>query len=219
MNEPTIEQVDVDGAVREAAERASGDSRAGFFAKAAFGAGALVGGGVLLADPERAAASPATDDAILNFALTLEYLEHAFYAQAIAKQAPGKGAGTTFAATAHQHEGQHVKALKSALGSGAIKEPSFDFGDAFAETQIFNKTAIALEDLGVRAYKGQAPNITSPAILKVALSIHTVEANHSAWIRFIAGEDPTYTGAFELPLTKAQVLKQVNATGFITNMS
>ena len=218
MSRLSIEQVDVDGALREGAERVEGDTRAGFMAKAAIGAGGLIGGGAVLAAlPGVASAATKSDVAILNFALTLEYLEQAFYAGAIARGAVGRGQERAFALTAHSHESAHVAALQKALGSAAIKRPTFNFGNAIGNSAEFVKTAIVLEDTGVRAYKGQARNIQDPAILKAALSIHSVEANHAAWIRFIAGENPTYTGAFEKPLTMAQVLSAVNATGFITS--
>jgi hypothetical protein len=215
MSGLSIEQVDVDGAIRETADAVSGDTRAGFMTKAALGAGGLVGGGALLAMlPGVASATSSNDVAILNFALTLEYLEAKFYGTAISLGTVGKGPEREFAMTAYRHETEHVAFLKKALGSAAIKEPTFDFGMATGKTE-FVKTAIKLEDTGVRAYKGQAPLIQSTDVLKAALSIHSVEANHAAWIRFIAGEIPTYTGAFELPLTKAQVLAAVSATGFI----
>jgi hypothetical protein len=216
MSHPTIEQIDVDGAIREGAAAVEHDTRAGFMAKAAIGAGGLIGGGALLAAlPGVASAASANDIAILNFALTLEYLERDFYAAAIADKSIGTGAEREFAMTAHDHEAAHVTALKKALGSAAMKSPTFDFGSAVTSSKSFVATAIALEDTGVKAYKGQAPKIQSTAILAAALSIHSVEANHAAWIRAIAGEDPTYTGAFEKPLTKAQVLAIVTKTGFI----
>jgi hypothetical protein len=217
MNRLTIEQVDTDGAIRETADRVKGDSRAGFLTKAAFGIGGLVAGGALL-EAGPASAASAVDVDILNFALTLEYLEMNFYASAIRTGATGKGTMEAFVKTAHAHETDHVNTLKKALGSAAIKQPTFDFGVATTSAHGVGKFAVELEDTGVRAYKGQAPNITETAVLAVALSIHSVEANHSAWIRYILGKDPTYTGAFEKPLTKAEVLKAVEATGFITSM-
>jgi rubrerythrin len=216
MSRLTIEEVDVDGAIREGADAVAGDTRSGFMAKAALGAGGLVGGGALLAAlPGIASAASRSDISILNFALTLEYLESTFYAEAIAKKGLGKRE-MAFARTVHAHEQEHVAALKKVLGSHAIKKPSFAFGSATSTG--FVKTAITLEDTGVRAYKGQAPYIQSTTILKAALAIHSVEANHAAWIRFIAGADPTYSGAFELPLTKTEVLAAVKKTGFITKM-
>ena len=216
MNEMTIEQVDVDGAVREAAEKVHGDSRAGFLAKAAVAGAGLVGGGALLMTlPGVASAASPGDIAILNFALTLEYLESTFYKEALANGGAGKGEQLHFAKTAFSHETKHVAALQKVLGSSAIASPTFDFGATTSSSTKFRATAIALEDTGVRAYKGQAPLIEDPTILAAALSIHSVEADHAAWIRRISGADPTYTGAFEQPLTMTQVLSAVAKTGFI----
>jgi hypothetical protein len=156
---------------------------------------------------------------ILNFAPLLEYLEMNFYDLAVRSGATGTGTIEQFVTTARAHQTAHVATPKKALGANAIKQPKFDFGIATQSAHGVAKYAIELEDLGVRAYQGQAPNITETAVLKVALSIHSVEAHHSAWIRYIVGKDPTYTGAFEKPLTKAQVLKAVNATGFVQQVS
>ena len=81
---------------------------------------------------------------------------------------------------------------------------------------VFRATAIALEDTGVSAYAGQAPLIDNTAILKAALSIHSVEARHAAWIRNIAGQIPA-PNAFDPALTKQQVLDIVASTGFIVS--
>ena len=149
MSRLSIEQVDVDGALREGAERVEGDTRAGFMAKAAIGAGGLIGGGAVLAAlPGVASAATRSDVAILNFALTLEYLEQAFYAGAIARGAVGRGQERAFALTAHSHESAHVAALQKALGSAAIKRPTFNFGNAIGNSAEFVKTAIVLEDTG-----------------------------------------------------------------------
>ena len=215
MDELTIEHVDVDGAIRESAEAVEGDSRAGFLATAAKGAAGLVGGGALLATfPGVATAASKDDIAILNFALTLEYLERDFYAEALKKGGAGKGRLRAFAQTAHKHESPHVNQLKAALGRAAIKEPKFNFRGTTSSVKLFGATAVKLEDTGVKAYKGQAPFIQNTAYLKVALSIHTVEANHAAWVRHILGLDPV-PQAIETPLTKSEVLAAVSATHFI----
>ena len=93
----TLEDVDRDGAIQEAAEKVDPTTRASFLRKAGLGAGAVIGGGAFmgaLPSLASAAAIPASDIAILNFALTLEYLEAAFYAEAVAKGDFSGDAGT-----------------------------------------------------------------------------------------------------------------------------
>jgi hypothetical protein len=203
---------DTDGALQESAETAQRHSRRSFLRVSGLAVGgAAVAGGLL---PGAAmAATPKGDVAILNFALTLEYLESAFYASAL-KHAGLTGEHKRFARHVHQHESAHVAALKKALGSSAVKRPSFDFGSAVTSQSAFTATSITLEDTGVQAYQGQAPFIKSNAIFKAAISIHPVEARHAAWIRNIAGQPPA-PAAFNPALTKAQVLSAVAGTGFI----
>jgi hypothetical protein len=218
----TLEEVDHDGAIQEAAEKVDPFTRASFLKKAGIGAGAVVGGGAFLgAIPSLAmgAAVPASDVAILNFALTLEYLEAAFYKLAVSN---GKLTDETakFAQVVAAHETAHVSFLKGALGSKAVKEPTFNFGDTTTDQAKFEATATVLEDTGVQAYLGQVGNIKSKAILKAAGSILPVEARHAAWIREIRfaksqGTTPA-PAAFQGSKTKGQILAAVKATGFIT---
>ena len=100
------------------------------------------------------------------------------------------------------------------LGSKAVKKPTFNFQGTTEDRAKFTATAIVLEDTGVAAYKGQAGLIKDDAVLKAALSIHTVEARHASWIRHIAGKKPA-PAAFDEPLTMAQVLAAVKKTNFI----
>src|SRR5262249_23762058 len=154
---------------------------------------------------------------ILNFALTLEYLEAAFYQQASASGALN-GELATFASIVGGHEAQHVAALQKALGSAAVAKPEFDFQGTTEDKKKFAGTAQLPEATGVSAYLGQAGNIRTPAILAAAGSILPIEARHSAWIRDINGRGDAPVPApvaFAKPLTKDQVLAAVKKTGFI----
>jgi rubrerythrin len=216
---PTLADVDTDGAIQETAERA-GVNRADLLKRAAIGGGAILGTASLLgAIPGAAFASSkgsvraSSDVDILNFALTLEYLEAAFYAEAVSK---GKLTGATakYAKVVASDEAQHVAFLKTALGMHAVKKPTFDFKGTTAAMGSFQKTAMALEDTGVSAYAGAAPMISNKKTLSAALSVHSVEARHAAWIRNIMGVNPAPV-PFDPAKTKAQVLKIVTGTGFI----
>jgi rubrerythrin len=215
---------DVDGALEEASGRlaeAGGTTRASFLRRS----GALVGAGLaatLLPAGVASAATPKGDVAILNYALTLEYLEASFYKRAVEIGALS-GEYKRFAKVVAQHEAAHVAALKKALGSKATKRPSFDFQGTTGDQAKFARTAITLEDTGVEAYQGQAGNIKTPAILEAALSIHPVEARHAAWIRSIAGHgtgNPSPApAAFNPAADMATVLNAVKGTGFIVMRS
>jgi len=220
----TLEDVDRDGAIQEAAEHVDPPTRASFLKKAGIGLGAVAGSGAVLGalpSVASAAAIPATDIAILNFALTLEYLEAAFYAQAKGNNVGnGQQNLTAFINVVAGHEAAHVAFLKGALGSKAVASPKFDFKDAVTNQAKFAATAQVLEDTGVEAYLGQAANIKSKKVLAAAGSILPVEARHASWIRDINGK---FTGGAPLPApsafqgarTKAQILAKVKATGFI----
>jgi hypothetical protein len=213
----TLEMLDKDGAVQEAAHAVDPEgasTRADFFRKAAIGGGALVAGGVVLGGlPALALGAPSKkqDVAILNYALTLEYLETAFYREARA-QAGLRGETARFARIAGAHEAAHVKALKGVLKSAAVASPAFDFGGATAGQAAFQKAAMAIEDLGVSAYAGQGPRLKQIPVIQAALSIHSVEARHAAWIRQILGQSPA-PAAFDPARGMDQVLAV--AGGFI----
>jgi hypothetical protein len=212
---PNLEELDLDGAIREAGEKAAGNTRASFLRKAGLGAGAVVGSSAFFgALPSIASAGVAASDvAILNFALTLEYLEAAFYAEAVSKgRFPGKVG--TFAKVVSAHENQHVAFLKSALGSAAVKKPKFDFKGTTTNKAKFMATAQVLEDTGVAAYLGQVGNIKSKSILGAAGSILPIEARHAGWIRDL-NNVPGAPTAFQGSKTKAQILSAVKGTGFI----
>ncbi len=213
----TLAELDADGAIQEAAHAVDPDgsaTRADFFKKAALGGGALVAGGMVFGGlPALALGAPskAQDVAILNYALTLEYLETAFYRQARAK-AGLKGETATFAKVAGAHEAAHVAAIKKVLGSKAVKSPTFDFGATVMSQGAFQKAAMAIEDLGVSAYAGQGPRLKQVPVIQAALAIHSVEARHAAWIRSILGVNPA-PNAFDPARNMNQVLAV--AGGFI----
>jgi len=159
------------------------------------------------------AATAKSDVAILNFALTLEYLEAAFYREAV-RSGKFKGKLGQFARIVSAHENAHVAFLKNALGAAAVKSPKFDFKGTSTNQAKFKATAQVLEDTGVAAYLGQAGNIKSKAILGAAASVLAVEARHAGWIRDInnvSGAPASFQGA----KTKAQILAAVKGTGFI----
>lgn len=148
---------------------------------------------------------------VLNFALTLEYIEAAFYkAGNGAKGLIPKQYRALFK-TIGQHENAHVALLKKALGKAAVKAPNADFtaggkyADVFENFETFATLSATFEDLGVAAYKGQAGNLAGTPVLTTALQIHSVEARHAAAVRPLIGKTG-YIDAFDKPLSKAQVL-------------
>jgi hypothetical protein len=215
MTELNLAAVDVDGAIRDTAEAAAGDTRAGFMARAGmFGGGLLGAAGILGLGAEAASAQTTKGDiAILNYALTLEYLEAAFYTEAV-KMGALSGELELFARVARGHERAHVAAIRKALGKKAVKKPKFDFRGTTEAADTFAATAQVLEDTGVAAYKGQAPRVKADAYLNVALAIHAVEARHASWVRDINGAPPA-PDAFDQPKSMKAVLAAVKSTKFI----
>lgn len=133
---------------------------------------------------------------VLNFALTLEYLEYEFYKKAVASGIIPAGAALTALTKIRDHELAHVNFLRTAITSAGAQpiaplgEAAFDFTaggtfpTVFTNYDILLAVANAFEDTGVRAYKGQAPALMSnDAVLTAALNIHSVEARHASHIR------------------------------------
>ena len=220
FEELTLEELDQDGALRETAEAV--DSRADFLKKLGLGAGAVAGASVfsgVLPGLARASGSaiPKSDVAILNFALTLEELEAAFYTEAVRKNR-FQGKPRQFAQVVGRHERAHVAFLRSALGRAAVAKPKFDFKGTTENPTRFLATAKVLEETGVSAYLGQTPLIKNKQVLAAAGSILPVEARHAAWVRDIlggTGNNNPAPFAFDKPLSKAKVLAAVKRTGFI----
>jgi Ferritin-like domain len=205
-----LEDLDRDGAIREAVERLPRSSRSGFLKAAAGG----IAGAVALGRPPAARAQPARGDvAILNYALTLEYLQDAFYTEAERKGALA-GPAARLTRVVGAVERAHVSALRDALGGKAVERPLFDFRGVTESPSRFIRTAVAFEDLGTAAYKGQAHLIESPQVLAAAIGIHSVEARHAAWIRYIAGAQPA-ADAFDQGMSQPEALRLVRATRFV----
>src|SRR5581483_4967598 len=217
-----LDEIDADGAVREAADAASGDTRLGFLKKAGVGGGALLSGGAVLSALAPAALAgqngrPPTsfgrgDVGVLNYALTLEYLEAAFYNGATAANMSLPVQVAAFLKTVTADENAHVTFLKKHLGAKAVKQPKFDFKGANTNPATFMKTAQVLENTGVHAYAGQALNIKTPAYVKAAVTILTVEARHASVIGLLnEGASPNGAqiapdGPFDVPYPAAKVL-------------
>jgi hypothetical protein len=184
-------------------------SRAGFLRIAAAAGFVLAAGGVALVcgsddDEDGDGASgrggrptpQQADAAILNYALSLEYLEARLYERA-AGSGLFRGDELALLRAFGEHERDHIRALEDALeemGFAAARPPKLKLDVRDRVTVL--KAAQRLENLGAAAYLGQADRISSRKILATALSIHAVEARHAAALNTILGKDITPTGSF-----------------------
>ena len=188
-----------------------GLSRQTFIVRGALTAGAVYGLGAVGPFVREAIAQEGGGDVdILNFALTLEYLESAFYNQGL-KKAGLSGEAKSLATEIRDNEVEHVAALTKTIKSLSgmpVKAPGVDFGMAFANQKSFLKLAQTFEDTGVSAYNGAGPSIKSPEVLAAAGSIVQVEARHAAAIRSLNGV-PITDGGFDKSLDMNAVLKAV----------
>jgi rubrerythrin len=177
--------------------------------KGALAAGAIYGAMAVGPYVRRALATGGGSDVdILNFALTLEYLESTFYSEA-KRRAGASGELKALVDLLAKDEQQHVEALTGSikkLGGKPVAEPKFDF--SYSGTGGFLKLAQTFEDTGVSAYNGAAPMIKSKDVLTAAGSIVQVEARHAAAIRLQNSEEPS-PAAFDEPLGEKKVLKAV----------
>jgi rubrerythrin len=149
------------------------------------------------------------DVGILNYALTLEYLETAFYADVV-KSGLFKGAELAAIKKFGEEEAEHVTALTAAvksLGGKPAPEPKTEFPLESAKAVL--ELAATVENLGAAAYLGQAGNIESPEVLASALAIHSVEGRHAAALNTLLGTAITPDGAFAKPADAKTVLKSV----------
>ncbi|HEY3959643.1 MAG TPA: ferritin-like domain-containing protein [Solirubrobacteraceae bacterium] len=184
-----------------------GITRSSFILRGALAAGAVYGTSAVAPFVSQALAEGGGGDAaILNFALTLEYLESAFY-EVKGRQVGLSGQAKAYAKQFGAEEGEHVVALTAAikqLGGAPVKKPTFVFPPT--DEKSFLALASVLENTGVGAYNGAAPSIKSKQVLASAGSIVQIEARHAAAIDLLIGKSPTPNQGFDKPLTEKQVL-------------
>jgi hypothetical protein len=203
-----LDDLDTDGALREAGENAG-------ISRAAFLGGTVAGAVAAFAVAPTAEAASRQDVAVLNFALVLEYLQSSFYTEAERSKAL-RGKADDAARRVGAVERAHVEAFKGLLGRRAVERPAFNFRGTTESERAFLKTAVAFEDLAVAAYKGQAPRLRSKEVLAAALAIHSVEARHAAWMRYLFGVQPA-VAAFDDAAPKSEIQRVVGATRFIVS--
>ena len=197
--------------------RDGGRTRAGLFRLAAAGGAAVVGGAAIGArktdGTSLAAPSADTDAKILNFFLLLEYLQEAFYREAL-RSSRLSGDLTEFARTVGRQESEHVAFLIKRLGGRARARPRSNFGDVLSTPERFRAAAIDLEETTIAAYIGQSANLTRGAVGAVG-TLLSVEARQVAWVLDLAGEDPAPRAAD--PARKpADVLAHLRERRFIS---
>jgi rubrerythrin len=175
---------------------------------------ALVGvGSTLVAatrqDKKAFADASASDLEILNYALTLEYLEAEFYTKGL-EAGILTGRARDLVSPIRDHEQEHVRAVTQTvrdLGGKPAAKPKFQFpGGTFGSKAKFLAAASAFEELGVTAYHGQVPRIDDADILKAAAAIAGVESRHAAIVADLMDGDP-FPAPFEKRMSMDQVLK------------
>ena len=246
MTHLDLDQLDESGDIRTIAEEAgaydpTGSTRRGLVKRTGLGLGALAGGSALLGgllSPLEAMAQSSTSGAyarsksasndvkIGNYALTLEYLESAFYAAA-ASMGYADFDVDYLAKTLNTHEAAHVKALQGVLGSAAVTAPKLNPTTVAAalgtsgDYAPFLSTAAALEPVGTSAYQGAGPYIMNFSIAKAALSILPVEAYHAGWTATMVRLKGINRGLnpapyiFNPPFSFAKTVRVVTATNFV----
>lgn len=185
-----------------------GMSRASFILRGALVTGTVYGATAVAPFVSNAFAASSDLD-ILNFALTLEYLEADFY-QVKGKTVGLGGEAKSLAKSFGEEEAEHVAALTKAItaaGGKPVKKPTFVF--PVTNQASFLKLAYVLENTGVGAYNGAGPALTNKMLLAAAGSIVQVEARHAATIGLLTDKSLTPNGAFDKPLSTKQVLAAV----------
>lgn len=178
---------------------------------ASFAVGGLVDAGTAMAAEPFATPSTAGDLGILNYALTLEYLEADFYTHGVAAGIL-KGRTLDLLSVVRDHENAHVAAISAAVkaaGGTIVTKPKITYPKGtFGSSATFLATAHVFEELGVTAYHGQVPLIKSVDVLGAAASIAGVESRHAAIIASLIDGNP-FPAPIEKHHTKAYVVKTV----------
>jgi len=189
---------------------ATGASSFGAFVLAACGSSSSSSSTATTAATTTSASTSASGDiSILNYALTLEYLETEFYEKVI-QAGLFTGKVGSLVKTFGAQEASHVAAIKAAvekLGGTPAAQPTGKFPITSA-SQVA-ELAYTVENLGASAYLGQAAAIQSPEVLASALAIHSVEARHAATLGTLVKKSVTPTGAFAVPADMSTVLAAV----------
>lgn len=199
MKTPELANIEVKGLTRES-----------FIMRGAIAAGSVYGLSTVGPFVGQALAQSDGDVDILNFALTLEYLEAAFYTEALKQVGGLSGDVKEIATTIRDDETEHVDAIAATikkLGGKPVAAPGVDFGKAFANEKSFLTTAVTFEDLGVGAYNGAGPSIKSKEVLAAAGSIVQVEGRHAGIVRLLNG-DKIAPSAFDKGIPMAEVLEK-----------
>ncbi len=253
MTRINLEQLDASGDLRSMAEQAgaidpTGNTRRDLMRNGVVTAGTFAAGSALLGflDPveamaaakkgqkgaystslkkvRRTAKKPTHNDVIIaNYALTLEYLEAAFYAAAADMNYPDQDIRAAAAVLA-EHEAAHVKALKQVLGKAAVRAPKLNMdavGAALKDQETFILTASQIEPVGTAAYAGAGPYLSNVDVTAAALAIHSVEANHAAYTaqlcaqKGISGAPNPAPNAFNPAFTFKKTVKTVTGLDFV----
>jgi hypothetical protein len=212
----TLADVDADSALQETAAAAFPGTRAAFLRRSL--AAATVGlTGLFSAESAEAAevAQTKNDVAILQFDLVLEYLQAGLYTEAerLGELTPKTLA---WARVVGAHERAHVQALKNLLGSKAVASPAFNYRGVTSSEQDFIRTAVAFEDLTAALLKWQAVRLDSRSIVAAAVTLHSVETRHAAWIRHLNGLPPV-TSAFDKPASQQRMARLIASTRFVSS--
>ena len=211
MRNETLERELLAAVARERRRLASRRGLIGGTAKVVAGGALAITAAPALGGLRLASAQDFEDDvAVLNYALTLEHLEAAFYRDGLDALGEDDFEAGVYAEleAIRDHEAAHVETLTETindLGGEPVEAGEYDFGYG-DDPDAFLETAMALENTGVAAYAGAAPSIEDSELLAAALSIHSVEARHAAYVNRL-NESSAFPAAFDEALSRDEVLE------------